>query len=412
MKIAVWHNLPSGGGKRSLYYHVRGLLERGHEIESWCPPTADQTYLPLNKLISEHIVPLAHAPRPTKNKLDILLNSYFNVIDRIEAMDEHCKRCAQEIKKGDFDVLFANPCMEFRVTSLPKYISIPKVLYLQEPYRWLYEALPNLPWTAIPTPKEKWSVQYLKKFVFDLCRIQGLRVQVREEISNAQAYDTILVNSLFSRESILRAYGLNSKLCYLGVDTKLFHPLASKKEKYVMGLGGIYLGKRVDRVIHALATIEKDIRPKLIWVGNFSDDLYLKEMNSLSQSLNVAVDFKVCLSDEELVTLLSGATALVYAPQLEPFGFAPLEANACGTPVVALAEGGVREVVCDNINGLLVSEDDPNILGNALKRLLTQEELLQEMGKQSRKYAVERWGWDVAVERLECELIKIINQKL
>src|SRR6266446_7167318 len=46
VKIAVWHNLPSGGGKRALYYHVRGLVERGHTVESWCPPTADQSYLP------------------------------------------------------------------------------------------------------------------------------------------------------------------------------------------------------------------------------------------------------------------------------------------------------------------------------------------------------------------------------
>jgi len=35
MKIAVWHNLPSGGGKRALYHHVRGLVERGHRVESW-----------------------------------------------------------------------------------------------------------------------------------------------------------------------------------------------------------------------------------------------------------------------------------------------------------------------------------------------------------------------------------------
>ena len=57
MKIAVWHNLPSGGGKRALYNHVRGLRERGHTLESWCPPTADQNYLPLSELIAEHVVP-------------------------------------------------------------------------------------------------------------------------------------------------------------------------------------------------------------------------------------------------------------------------------------------------------------------------------------------------------------------
>ena len=58
MRIAVWHNLPSGGGKRALYYHVRGLVERGHSVEAWCPSTSDRNYLPLSELITEHVLPI------------------------------------------------------------------------------------------------------------------------------------------------------------------------------------------------------------------------------------------------------------------------------------------------------------------------------------------------------------------
>jgi hypothetical protein len=64
MRIAIWHNLPSGGGKRALYYHVWGLVERGHSVEAWCPPSADQTYLPLGALIREHITPMDWRPSP------------------------------------------------------------------------------------------------------------------------------------------------------------------------------------------------------------------------------------------------------------------------------------------------------------------------------------------------------------
>ena len=60
MKIAVWHNLPSGGGKRALYDHVSGLVARGHEVEVWAPPTAHREYLPLGRIVREHIVPLDH----------------------------------------------------------------------------------------------------------------------------------------------------------------------------------------------------------------------------------------------------------------------------------------------------------------------------------------------------------------
>src|SRR5688572_32875511 len=59
MRIAVWHNLPSGGGKRALYDHVKGLTDRGHYVESWRPPLFDDDYLPLSNLIKETVTPLS-----------------------------------------------------------------------------------------------------------------------------------------------------------------------------------------------------------------------------------------------------------------------------------------------------------------------------------------------------------------
>mgnify|MGYP003343066273 CR=1 FL=1 len=64
MRIAVWHNLPSGGGKRALWNHVRGLLARGHHVEAFCPAPAAGGYLPLGDLCPEHALPLASCTRP------------------------------------------------------------------------------------------------------------------------------------------------------------------------------------------------------------------------------------------------------------------------------------------------------------------------------------------------------------
>src|SRR5229473_8596052 len=83
MKIAVWHNLPSGGGKRALYYHVRGLVERGHTVESWCPPTADVSYLPLRELIPEHAVPNEWTLYQGRYKLTRLITPYKNMTEKI-----------------------------------------------------------------------------------------------------------------------------------------------------------------------------------------------------------------------------------------------------------------------------------------------------------------------------------------
>jgi len=73
------------------------------------------------------------------------------------------------------------------------------------------------------------------------------------------------------------------------------------------------------------------------------------------------------VSDEELVEVLNRATALVYTSRLEPFGFAPLEANACATPVVAVAEGGVRETMRNGVNGILVDRE-PEPIAHALQK--------------------------------------------
>jgi glycosyltransferase involved in cell wall biosynthesis len=403
MKIAVWHNLPSGGGKRALYHHVKGLVERGHTVESWCPPTADQNYLPLSELITEHIVPLSWKPKSPKTALDRLVVDYQNTVDKLRAIDEHCHQCAEEINVAGFDILFANSCTFFRTTPIGKYAKIPKILYLQEPYRWLYEALPQLPWAALPLPKKAWwlSYTYSKQFLKDWLKVQGFRIQMREECLNAQEFDAILVNSLFSRESVLRAYGLDSKVCYLGIDAELFQPTRVSKEKFVVGLGGIYLGKGIERSIAALGKIPSNKRPDLIWIGNFADKKYQKEMEQTARAMGVNVTFKVRLTDTEVVDLLNRAIALIYTPRLEPFGFAPLEANACRTPVVAIAEGGVRETIKDGINGYLINDDDPVALGEAILKLLENQPLVQQMGETARQYVLENWTWDAAIDRLE-----------
>ncbi|AFY95604.1 hypothetical protein [Chamaesiphon minutus] len=109
MRIAVWHNLPSGGGKRSLFYHVKGLVKRGHTVESWCPSTTDRSYLPLNELITEHIIPFNWKPREAKTFVGKAINNYADITSKIAAMDAHCQQCADEINASDFDLLFVNP---------------------------------------------------------------------------------------------------------------------------------------------------------------------------------------------------------------------------------------------------------------------------------------------------------------
>lgn len=413
MKIAVWHNLPSGGGKRALYYHVEGLLARGHRLEAWCPPSADQAFLPLGELIPEHVVPcapIAWEPAPGRGRLGRLLAGPRHVAHRLRAMDDHCRECAAQIEQGDFDLLFANGCMYLRMPPIGRYVHGRKVVYLNEPMRYLYEAAPQLPWAALDLPKRFWrSPRHLFRFVKDAIYVQALRQQVREELTSARAFDCILVNSLYSRESLQRAYGLDSKVCYLGVDIARFRPTGTPREPYVLGIGALHPDKRPDRAIRALGTLPVGRRPELVWIANFANPGYRHEMEALAQACGVRFSAHINVSEAELVDWLNRATVLVYTPRLEPFGLAPLEANACETPVVALAEGGVRETIVSGVNGLLVTDDDPARLGSAIRRLFDEPGLARTLGQVGRSIVLERWQWPQAIERLAAQLEQAPN---
>jgi glycosyltransferase involved in cell wall biosynthesis len=408
MRIAVWHNLPSGGAKRALYDHVRGLVARGHTVESWCPPTADQTYLPLSDLIPEHIVPAKPYGNGWRRKVgDALALRTYNM-RRVAEVDAYSRQCAEEINRRDFDILFANTSLAMAVSPIGRYVRAPGVLYLQEPSRWLYEAQPTLIWAGDRRADQSaWTPAALSSSFRAAFQVRGFRFQARAEWLNMRAFKLILVNSYFSRETVLRTYGLDARVCYLGVNTEKFVQRPVPKEDYVVGIGAITPRKNVRLVIEALARL-KPPRPRLLWIGDVSEPLHLAELHRLALENDVEFKSLVRLDDEALIDALNGALMMVYTPRLEPFGFVPLEANACGLPVVAVAEGGVRETVVNGVNGLLVPHD-AQAVADAIQDLRTHPEEAALMGQRGARLVAEQWSVKAAVDRLENNLQAVLN---
>lgn len=408
LKIGVWHNLPSGGGKRALYHHVRGLVERGYSVEIWSPETADRTYLPLDQLAPEHVLPLAWKAFPERGFIGRAAGLGVGFARNAQAMADHSARCAEQMTAWGADVLFANSCRFFGAPMIGRAWPKKKVLYLQEPTRGLYEARPEWPWNALPLEvRRSWKPRNIKSRLVDALRIRVLRAQAREEFQNAHAFDAVLVNSSFSRESLLRVYGLNARVCYLGIETSLFRDLSLPREKLVLSTGSLAPSKGVELLIRAIALLPEP-RPRLVWVANSHDPAYLATMSELAASTHVPWEVRTGIPDAELIELLNRASVFIYAPRLEPFGFAPLEANACGTPVVAAAEGGVRETIQDGVNGLL-AEAIPSAMARAVGQLLNDPPAARAMGQRGRDLVASQWPVEQSVDRLEQHLLELLR---
>jgi glycosyltransferase involved in cell wall biosynthesis len=146
----------------------------------------------------------------------------------------------------------------------------------------------------------------------------------------------------------------------------------------------------------------------LVWIANDSNPVFVEEMKAFAASVGVQLEIRSRVSDEELVDTLNRAALMLYTPHLEPFGLAALEASACGTPVVGIAEAGLRETVINELNGLL-TDPEPESIATAIEKLLNDPALAEKYGKQGVDYVNREWTVEGSIDRLEGHLIRTAN---
>jgi glycosyltransferase involved in cell wall biosynthesis len=396
VKIAVFHNLPSGGAKRALYNNVKHLKSAGHQLDVYVPSTADENFLPLNGVVDFlRVYPVAPRLRDASYFRFVLPRVYAG----IKQVEEHI---AAEMNAASYDVVLSEQDQFTFTPFVLRYLETPVVYYCQQPSRDHEGALEAVvrtafPPTPVPAYKRAWR-SHLRKL-----GEQGSMV----DAENALYAKYILANSFFSRETILRAYGLNSFVSYLGVDTDLFRPLSLPRENFVLSVGACLPYKGFDFVIRALSLIDKNRRPKLIIVSYHNDQRWEPHIRQMAARLGVELDIRSSIADTEVVALYNLARLFVFGAILEPFGLAPVEAMACGTPVVAVKEGGVRESVIHNVTGIL-TERDERAFAEAISELLDDDEKRERMGCGGVEAVRSFWTLKHSGERLESHLKRAV----
>ena len=198
-----------------------------------------------------------------------------------------------------------------------------------------------------------------------------------------------------------------------GVDLDLFPgsgPADQRDRTHrILSVGRLVPRKGVDVVIQALALLRDAGFPdvELLVVGGGGDasetetDSEARRLMSVAEELGVReqVTFRGQVPREAMPGIFRSADAVVCTPWYEPFGIVPLEAMACGIPVVAAAVGGLRDTVVDQVTGLHVPPRSPVATAGALARLLADRRLRQDLGSAGQQRARSRYSWDrVAAE--------------
>jgi glycosyltransferase involved in cell wall biosynthesis len=154
---------------------------------------------------------------------------------------------------------------------------------------------------------------------------------------------------------IARYYNREAVVVYPPVDTSFFSPDGSTPEGYALIVSALVPYKRIDVAVAACATA--GVRLKIVGDG--------PERPTLERGATGDVKFLGRRPDEEVRDLYRRA-AVVLLPGEEDFGIVPLEAQACGRPVVALGRGGALETVVPGETGLLVNEPGPEAFADAI----------------------------------------------
>ncbi|HYI99117.1 MAG TPA: glycosyltransferase [Thermoleophilaceae bacterium] len=188
-----------------------------------------------------------------------------------------------------------------------------------------------------------------------------------------------------------------------GVDLDRFRPdgpAHARREglRRIVTLGRLVERKGVGNVIEALAEVPD---AELVVVGGpeaaeLEYDGEVRRLRAVARAAGVEhrVAFAGRLGRDEVPALIRSADVVAAVPWYEPFGIVPLEAMACGVPVVASAVGGMIDTVVDGVTGAHVPPRDPAALAATLRDLLDRPELRARLGRAGAARARERYGWD------------------
>lgn len=377
MKInfTLWSTMMNGG-VRATFEIINGLSRRGHEVtvtaldgdHSWFPLDAEVGYVDppmplkiLNPLVrKKYRRPLSY---PMINEITEKIGVNFDLVKKL----------------GDA----APPCDVNVATWYPTSFAV-------------HESGKGVPF-------------YFFQDFEELARMDGPEGYKKFRESLKLPLNIITISG-WLKDWIKQEYNREAHVCGDGINHDVFYPRKNHldlKSPNVMGLFAELEYKGNRDLIKALNLLSEDV-----------DDLHLVAVSSKKRVFESSIQrekpefdytFFERPDDDELAELYSSADVFAFPSHVEGFGLPPLEAMACGCPVVTTDCLGVRDYVIENKNAIMVPPKNPLKLAEGIKKVLKDAELRENLSRNGVETA-KAFTWDAAAAKFEDSLKQVLSQ--
>lgn len=362
MRIAVYDNLPEGGAKRVVFEQIK-QLSAAHEILYFT--NIHDSIFPFEEYILSKSrynldVPSLKGWRRPLQELGLLSILWKNF------------RIAKDIENSKADVVLVHHCKITQTPSLLLFLNIPSVYYIEEPFRIAFE--PSLFPIITSNPLKKMYEMSRRKIV-----------SLIDKVSIKKA-TLCITNSHFTQENVTKYYKKNSTVIRPGVNTTIFHTSTNKSSpKHFLFIGEKENINGYDLLLDALQLLKKNIPIEFV---TFKKNTFR-------------------VTDGELCKLYQETFATLCLSKNEPFGLTAIESMACGTPVIAVQEGGYAETVT-NDTGIFISRSSEE-LSKALSYLFSDQQLRKRLSLNCCEHIKNNFNWQKHTTALEKCLKKAIQ---
>ena len=236
------------------------------------------------------------------------------------------------------------------------------ICYCHTPIRYAWDLYEEYT-SSLKEPKKflvKKTLQYIKEW----------------DIKSLNRVDFFISNSNFVKERIQRIYNRKAKVIYPPVDIKKFQ-LYEQKEEFYVTASRLVPYKKTKLIVEAFNAMPNK---KLVVIGDGEE---YEKIKKIAKDNITLLGYQ---SDEVLVSYIQRAKAFIYAA-IEDFGIVPVEALSCGTPVIALNQGGTAETIIDKINGIHFLNQTTSDIIAAIKRFEKEKFDYKQIRESSLKYS-------------------------